>query len=310
MIELEPIEKTILLVILTGNLRGVRPLSAIIIALVESAKTASLAQYASMDGVLYLNNFTPTSFAEQHLQSFNETDTDEYVYHHLIIPDLLNCISRQKYLVDSTITFLNSFTEEGVKEIDSKAFAGDRIILPQPVCGGVITSIAHGDFERRWKKWSSVGFLSRFLPISYQYGEDVVNKILQASAKKNEAQLFGKPYSMPRLKLLKDSLDKVEVVLPDKLAEQLIKPAKGMQKRLSTYGFRATRHLRRLVQANALLNERVKATQEDVDEVLRLSEFLNFNYTVVGKEPPPEGMDVNKPKSIDIQTMQDLLSNI
>ena len=109
MIELEPIEKLIELAIMTGRLKGVRPVSAIIVAPMESAKTETAAEFATTDGVLYLNNFTPTSFTEDHLMEFCPGKT--YKYHHLVIPDLLNCISRQKYLVDSTITFLNSFTE-------------------------------------------------------------------------------------------------------------------------------------------------------------------------------------------------------
>ncbi len=120
MIELEPIEKLIMLTIMTGRLEGVRPQSALIIAQKESAKTETVAAFAACDGVLYINNFTPTSFTEGHLMEF--CPDRAHKYHHLIIPDLLNCISRQKYLVDTTITFLNSFTEEGIKEIDSKAF--------------------------------------------------------------------------------------------------------------------------------------------------------------------------------------------
>lgn len=288
MIELEPIEKLVELTIMTGRLEGVRPLSAMIIAPMESAKTETVAEFATSNGVLYVNNFTPTSFTEDHLTEF--LPGQRYKYHHLIIPDLLNCISRQKYLVDSTITFLNSFTEEGVKEIDSKAFREGKIVLPQPVRGGVITTIAKADFEKRWQKWSSVGFLTRFLPITFQYGNDVTERILLLSAEEDEIQLLGNPVELPEPTILpKDSpLSKVRVTLPRHLSPQIVKPGTDMQKRLKTYGFRGVRHLRRLVQANALVNNRVTVNQDDVDEVLKLAKFCNLDYAIIGKEEPPE----------------------
>jgi hypothetical protein len=288
MIELEPIEKLIELAIMTGRIEGVRPLSAMIIAPMESAKTETVAEFATTDGVLYLNNFTPASFTEDHLIEF--LPGKAYKYHHLIIPDLLNCISRQKYLVDSTITFLNSFTEEGIKEIDSKAFRDSKIVLPQPVRGGVITTIAKADFEKRWQTWSSVGFLTRFLPISFQYGNDVAERILLLSAEEDEIQLLGKPVILPEPTILpKDSpLSKVRVILPKNLAHQLVEPGKHMQKRLKTYGFRGVRLIRRLVQALALANNRDTVIQDDIDEVLELSKFCNLEYAIIGKEEPPE----------------------
>lgn len=291
MIELEPIEKLIKLTIMTGRLEGVRPLSALIVAPMESAKTEIVAEFATNDGVLYLNNFTPTSFTEDHLTEF--CPGRAYKYHHLIIPDLLNCISRQKYLVDSSITFLNSFTEEGIKEIDSKAFQGGKIVLPEPVRGGVITTIAKKDFENRWRKWSSVGFLTRFLPITFQYGNDVAERILLLSAEEDEIHLLGKPIILPQPSILPEDkpLSRVKVTVPKDLSHQLTKPGKDMQKRLETYGFRGVRHLRRLVQANALVNNRVTANQDDIDEVLELAKFCNFAYTVIGSELPPKFMD-------------------
>lgn len=289
MIELEPIERLVTLTIMTGRLEGVRPQSALIVAQKESAKTETVAEFATSDGVLYVNNFTPTSFTEDHLMEF--CPGKAYKYHHLVIPDLLNCISRQKYLVDTTITFLNSFTEEGIKEIDSKAFQDGKVVLPQPVRGGVITTIAKEDFEKRWTKWSSVGFLTRFLPITFQYGNDVVKRILLLSAEEDEIYLLGKPINLPKPSILpEEPLGKVKVTLPKHLSHQLIKPGTDMQKRLKTYGFRGIRHLRRLVQANALVNNRDAVNQDDIDEVLKLATFCNFSYTTIGKEEPPERM--------------------
>ena len=241
MIKLEAIEKIIKLTIYTGYLQNTRPLSLMIIANKESAKTETATQYALNDGVLLMNNFTPTSFMENYILKFGSGE-----YRHLIIPDLLSCISRQKYLVDSTITFLNAFTEEGVKEIASKAFEGGTIKLDRPVHGGVITTIAKEDFEDRWEKWSSVGFLTRWLPVSYQYSQEVVKEILYAVATEDESKILGNSI------ILKLPKQRAKVTIPKELSALLIEPGKEMQRRLSTYGFRGVRHLRRLTQAQAL----------------------------------------------------------
>lgn len=280
-----PIQHIVVLVLLTGYLENVRPLSLIVIAKKESAKTEVVATFSRSDEVLYLNNFTPTAFMDEYIREFMN-----HKYHHLIIPDLLSCISRQKYLVDTTITFLNSFTEEGIKEIISKAY-DQKIKLPEPVRGGLITTIAKEDFEARWKKWSSVGFLTRFLPVSYQYGQDLVDEILQACATQDEEHVLGKPYSIKLPSVLKSKggyRRTAKVSIGDDLAHQLIKPGKNMQKHLSTYGFRGVRHLRRLVQAEALFNNRTTVTQEDINKVLELSKFCNLDYTVIGKQAPPK----------------------
>lgn len=294
MIELEAVEKIVRLALWTGNLKDVRPLSVLIVAKKESAKTETLAQFADNDGVLYLNSFTPTSFMEEYILEFQNEK-----YHHIIIPDLLNCISRQKYLVDTTITFLNAFTEEGIKEILSKAFEGSKIPLTRPVRGGVITSIADEDFQTRWKKWSSVGFLTRFLPVSFKYGLDVVNQILLACAEQDEAEVLGKHIKMELPNILNnDRFTKIKITIPIELSHELIEPGKNMQKRLSTYGFRGVRHLRRLALANALVNNRNEVNQDDIDEVLELSKFCNLDYPTIGNEPPPkfiEDMELERP---------------
>lgn len=285
MIKLSPVEHIVTLALLTGYLEKVRPLSVIIIAKKESAKTEVVAIFSTSDGVLYLNNFTPTSFMDEYIRDFMN-----HKYHHLIIPDLLNCISRQKYLVDTTITFLNSFTEEGVKEIISKAF-DQKIQLPEPVRGGVITSIAREDFEARWKKWSSVGFLTRFLPVTYQYGQDVVDEILEACAIQEEGEVLGKPFNIKLPSILKAKggyRHEAKVTIDNTLAKQLIEPGKNMQKRLSTYGFRGVRHLRRLALAEALFNNRTEVTKADIDQILELTKFCNLDYKVIGNEAPPK----------------------
>ena len=120
--------------------------------------------------------------------------------------------------------------------------------MPQPVRGGVITTIAKADFEKRWQKWSSVGFLTRFLPITFQYGNDVVERILLLSAEEDEINLLGKPVKLPEPSILpKGPLSKVGITVPQDLSHQLVEPGVNMQKRLKTYGFRGVMALRRLI---------------------------------------------------------------
>jgi len=270
MIKLEIIEKIIQLTICTGYLQNTRPLSLMIIASKESAKTETTTQFAQNDGILLMNNFTPTSFMENYILKFGSGE-----YRHLIIPDLLSCINRQKYLVDTTITFLNAFMEEGVKEIASKAFEGGTIKLDRPVRGGVITTIAKEDFEDRWKRWSSVGFLTRWLPVSYEYTQEIVEEILYAVATEDESRILGTPIKLDLPKA------RVKVTIPKELSAVLIEPGKEMQSRLSTYGFRGVRHLRRLVQAQALISGRHEVISEDIEEILKLAEFCNMDYKTI-----------------------------
>lgn len=284
MIQLDDIQEILKLAIYTGRLEGDKPLSVMIVANAESAKSQTLMSLAENDGILLLNSFTPTSFLENHALDFSTGK-----YRHLILPDLIPVLGRQKYLADATITMLLYFTEEGFKEIDSKAFQGGKISLNQPVSGGLLTSIAKEDFENRWKAWTAVGFLSRFPPVSFQYGQDTVREIFDSII---EGRALGKPI---RLNL---PAQKATVDLPKDLGDQLIKSADEMHKRLSTYGFRALRHLIRLAKANALAAGRLAVTQEDIDKVLALSKFCNLDYPTIGKwrtKPTRKDMELREP---------------
>ncbi|MBA7597135.1 hypothetical protein ES703_04130 [subsurface metagenome] len=289
LIGLEPVYRIIELAIATTKLIGYRALSVMIIAHKESAKTEVVTKYGTNDAILLVTNFTPAAFYEQYIAKFSSG-----TYKILILPDLLNCISRQKYLVEGSITFLNALMEEGVTEIISKAFS-KPIRLKNPARAGVITSIAKEDFDKRWHKWSSVGFLTRFLPVSFQYGQDTVKDILNNIAFKSEEQVLGKSIklSLPAKK------QKVE--MPEELGQQLIDSIKPVQKSLHTYGFRMLRHLKRMCLAAALLDGKKVVEQKHVDEVLELAKFCNLDYTTIGDLDPPEWM--NKPNRRDMELM-------
>src|SRR3989304_2872149 len=79
------------------------------------------------------------------------------VNNHLIIPDLIKVVSHKIETTDSTILMLNALMEEGIQ---NNMFFGQKLALERKVNCGLITSITTDYFEKMFKKWNDIGFIS------------------------------------------------------------------------------------------------------------------------------------------------------
>ena len=168
--QLTTIKEILKRVIISGYVTNAQPLSTILIAPAGAGKTATLKQFYINKNLLVATDITPYGFA----QNFSEIKNKKVT--HIIIPDLTQIFSRSDKIVNNTIGFLNALIEEGIYYI--KTF---YIELKEEIKLGLITSTTTADFFKRRKGWLGIGFLSRLLPITYQYATptaiDILNKI-------------------------------------------------------------------------------------------------------------------------------------
>ena len=266
MIGLSSIEELTTYALWTGYMKDERPLSLLLISAVESGKTETTVQYADNKGLLFLTDFTAFGLTKRYMKQFQNGEIK-----HLLIPDLIVPLSKSKVAVDSTTAFLNAYMEEGVKEIVTYNFPGG-LQLPHPIRGGVIAAIASGDFFSRQKAWAQVGFISRFLPVSYSYDLQTVDRIFDAIIN-GETLSHNINLNFP---------DKpVAVRLPPEIARELKPKAKEMGSKLGVYGFRPLRHLTRLVKGRALSQGRSVVTDEDKERILKLAYYFNLDHNKV-----------------------------
>lgn len=135
----------------------------------------------------------------------------------------------------------------------------------------VITAITSGNFRNIQKYMVNTGLLSRFLPFTYDYPIDKVKLIFNIIEDGGDGDVF-----VP--KIVKEEKD---VVGDGQLFREFEIISIKLGSFVGAYGFRAQLMLQRLAKANALLNGRDYVTKEDIDKVISLSKWINYDFNVI-----------------------------
>jgi len=264
LIGLEKIEDIIELVLYSGHIKNARPLSLMIIAPIGSGKTELLKSVSTNKGIAYLTDATAYGIIKNCF-----TDLKLGKLKHLIIPDLLTPLSKQRSTRDTFVAFLNALIEEGIAEIRTYVISEKFENLK---CG-IITSIPQDDFKMSRKNWRRIGFLSRCIPVSYTYPQSSVIQILQSIAKEGLYILSERKVTLPE----KD----VYIKESKEINERLIPISIVFQQAEKVYGFRKQKQLQTLMMANALRSGRHEVNESDYKKVLDLSDYMNLDFKEV-----------------------------
>ena len=265
MIAVELLFETIKLALLTGYLEGEKPVSLLIVSdRPESGKTEIIKKFNGTKNVALISDATAFGI----WRDFH-TELAEGKIKHLLFPDFLTALSRQKTTVDSLITTLNALVEEGLAELHTGFLRPINIASPQPV--GVILAMIRKPFENHKKRWIENGFLSRLLIVSYRYSDKTVKDIFKSilTDEYRTADKFG--LIVPEETRLIDCPLEMGAEL-----KKLMDTLRGQGE--NSYGFRMLKALRRLAMASALADRREVVAQQDVDKVTTLSTFFNEHY--------------------------------
>lgn len=232
------------------------PVSALIIANAESAKTSIVDQYYPNDGLCYANDVTAWGIQHLWLEKMKEG-----TIRRLLIPDLINPTNRKQETVDSLITFLNAYISwEGITTVATYAI---QFELETPVRGAILATVTPEDFQRVLRNIAAVGFLSRLMPITYSYAKVAVDDIL--------SDIFAGKNQWDKINL-KLPPKPVVVTLDGELASQFRVVAKAIGGQAKAYGFRAGSMLMTLAKAKALSEGRRKVNQADVSRIIHLAQ--------------------------------------
>jgi hypothetical protein len=259
------------LVIMSAYIRNVpTPVSLLIISRPESGKTEVMKKFKINKNIAYLSDVTAFGIQRDYLDEIERGEV-----RHIMIPDLLKPLSRKASTVNTFITFMNSLIEEGVAAVST--YATRRLDSKHVKCG-LIAAITTGEFEDHRHKWERLGFLSRTIPFSYSYGIPTVNKIFQ--------HIIGLGYLDERdIKLDTPKEDK-EIKLPAKYAQAILPSTATIARARKTYGFRLQKQFQALLQASALQWHRKAVNKTDVERVLRLMDWVNFDEKPIAQGAP------------------------
>jgi hypothetical protein len=262
--DIKPLIDIIRLTLLTAYVKNVpHPNSLIIIAKPESGKTEVMKKFAVCKNVAYLSDVT--AFGIQR-DLFNKIQAGEV--RHILIPDMLKPLSRKESTVNSFITMMNSLIEEGVAAM-STYMTPQLVSFKKPVKVGLITAITSDEFNDNRHNWKKKGFLSRTIPFSYSYGMNTVHKVFE--------YILDIAYMKERDIALIIPKHDLDIQLSEKYSRSIMPSVTTIAKAQDTYGFRLQKQFQALLQASALEKGRRAVNQTDVDRILELMNWVNFD---------------------------------
>lgn len=270
LIEIQPLIDMIELTLQSGFIKPYAPVSLLLIANPESCKTESLFKHSVAPYIYYSNEITAKLLVDNVLDRARKKE-----YRFLVVPDLINCIEKQKTSREAFLNMIKSATAEGIHRIDSFY---KRIEIRQgedPIRIGFITAITGSILHKnKLKKYlEETGILSRFIPFSYSYPIAKLSKIF--------SHIQGAQITTEKSTFKKISTKEEEIELDPKLAKQLEIISLALGREYGSYGIRAQINLQLLTKANAKINGRSACTQEDIDKIMSLSRWINFGFNPI-----------------------------
>lgn len=258
LVRLEPIIDLLACAIWSGKIAHEKPISVMLIAEQESAKTECLKYFSGTKTLHYLSDITSTG-----IKPFKSA-IENGVLRHLVLLDLVRVLSHSKGVGERTIQQLASLMEEG----ESGGSDGGGLVswgstFPKL---GVLMGITPAFYNGKAGSWRRSGFMTRFLPVHFEYTLDTqlqIHNMIATSGKLPEPQ----PIVLP------SGLGNIEI--PEKLGNKIKDTAMITGQQNRTYGFRYHKNLRCLCKASALQNKRYYVNEWDVSRVLPWAKFLN-----------------------------------
>jgi hypothetical protein len=242
-------------------------LNILLVANPEAGKTSIL---LSFDFSKLKNVYTFTDMTKSSIQTFiKKLNNPKEELKYVILPDLVSVFSHGKDTRRALVGLLNVAIEEGVREV-STYISGlvDIKSLKEPVKFGLATGVTKQVLLNMARYWRGIGFISRLLPVSYDYTKEQIEEIREYIASSKE--IFTKKEVL-KLKPKSVECDKDYVLHFEPYINKL-----SIAQML--YGFRYTRQFRIMLKANALLRGSDKVTDKDVEEVERLMKWVNLDF--------------------------------
>ncbi len=264
-IGLEPIRKILGWAIASAYCKNEKTVSCLLIATPEAGKTTQLSRFAAAECVLWQTDVNMPCLLEA-----LEKQIGSQKKRVLIIPDFLKLIMKKQSTSQNMISLLNALTEEGLTKIPM----GQRLYDFEGLQMGFISAIPIESIRNRRRNWQRIGFLSRCLPVSFSYSPETIEKIWEFTTEERYNDI--KP-----LHEVIDNLHETEVKTEQYLNKQLIPLSRQFAEAQGCYGFRLQKQLQILAKGRALLCGRSYVIQEDIDEIFKVSRFMNLDCNQV-----------------------------
>jgi hypothetical protein len=270
LIGVQPVIDIVALTLQSAFLNGQStPISLMLISDPESAKTSTINSFSQLDFVAYYDEITAKQIIDSVIPQV-KSGRCKYI----VIPDLINCVEKNRATRDSFLALIKSAIDDtGIKRIATAYKSLEIAKDEQGIKFGIITAITSKNFKGIKHSMIKTGLMSRFIPFSYSYPIDKILTVFNLIAKVDK-------------KTKKDRVPEIvtkptDIHIDPKFSAQLFTLAREIGNQYEAYGIRAQVNLQRLAQANALLNNRKRVVQSDVDKIMSLSKWMNLRFEAV-----------------------------
>jgi hypothetical protein len=168
-----PILEIVETCIYTGKLADEKPVSLILVAEQESAKTEALKHFFGTTTLRFVSDLTSKGLDPY------RSEIESGQLRHIVIMDLIRVVSHNKGVAIRTIQTLSGIMEEGAADCSD---AGGLVAWKNFPRVGCMTALTPSYYRAKAGNWRKSGFLSRFLPVSFSYSEDTQHLIHMAIA--------------------------------------------------------------------------------------------------------------------------------
>jgi hypothetical protein len=253
LVAVEEYSKTILM---SSRVKGIKPLSGILISYVDTGKSESLLQFQGNEGVVTLSDATSFGIVNNLISGISKGEIS-----HIIIPDFLKITERSRRVASELVSLLNSLAEEG--------FMGSltyniKIVTDRPLCCGFLTSITIDKYQAVKRGWGKIGFSSRIIPLFFGYEKEDMEKASKDIL--HEKKVFKK-ITLPEI-------EPVEVDVKDDFREDVGRTADftaGINNDFTS--FRTKRNMLGFVKSHAVLRGDSQVKEEDITFLRSLVPF-------------------------------------
>lgn len=250
MIKVDDLKKIVKLCLLSGKIKNMKPISLLVVAKAGSGKTELILSYKDKS----LDIDTDLNYSK-----LIENLIANKLIKHIIIPDFIKITNKKSATSKNLISLFNNAIEEGIYKVAGffkHDFKGRTI--------GLITSITPGSLGQVKTEWKNIGFIDRMIMCSYEYSQETLKKIREFIAYETEKSYQSEILKCP----IKNKNGGIEIKSNYKFNSQLFEIAKT--------DLRLQKNLQRLLKCNALNDGRIEVNQKDVEDIKKLSKFLNL----------------------------------
>lgn len=246
----------------TGKVKGVNPVSVLLVAKPESAKSQILLQFRDTPTLKYFTDITSKPLLSM------KADIEARRIRHIVLQDLNVLGSHKTWVTDRLFAVLACFMEEGATTFADAAQIVELHGLPKI---GLLAAITPAQFRDKRSRWSRLGFVTRFMSVHFDYTQETVNRVHES---------IRTDSGLPERKKLALPEQETDVMLPESYASLIEYESRTIAEWYGQYGFRFHRQLRALAKGLALSKGELTVSEETVSQLLTWLPFFDYRKPI------------------------------